>query len=172
MDIKWIAKLKSEEEFLEAWEDEKYDDELRKDIFFNAISNNDKEARYKIVNHLLDSQYKVTGRNDEGETALHILLSRAKHNLEETYQLCERFIKEGVDINAVDCKKRLALQYLINMKYSDEDLEPFYNLWLNQENVCLEQKNAWGCSPVDIAKKMPYRKMFIEKIEKYKGNVK
>ena len=167
MDIRRIAKLNGEKEFLSIWENEKYGEKMREEILFNAVSNNNAEERYKIVKLLLDKGYEATWKNEENETVLHILLSRTQQNLEQTYQLCKAFIQKGVDINAVDCKKRLALQYLVNMKFSDEELEPLYNLWLSQNNVCLEKKNSWGYSPIDTARKMPYRKQFIEKIEGY-----
>lgn len=131
MDIRWIAKLKGEKEFLSVWKNEKYGEKMREEILFNAVSNNNAEERYKIVKLLLDKGYKVTWKNEENETVLHILLSRTQQNLEQTYQLCKVFIQEGVDINAVDCKERLALQYLVNMKFSDEELEPLYDLWLS-----------------------------------------
>lgn len=47
MDIRWIAKLKGEKEFLAAWKNEKYDEKMRGEILFNAVSNNNAEERYQ-----------------------------------------------------------------------------------------------------------------------------
>ena len=78
MDIRWIAKLKGEKEFLAAWENEKYDEKMRGEILFNAVSNNNAEERYKIVKLLLDKGYEVIWKNEEDETVLLIITNTAK----------------------------------------------------------------------------------------------
>ena len=44
----------------------------------------------------------------------------------------KKLIDKGVNINQLDEKERVPLQYLINLKHTDEELEPLYL-------VCTEQ---------------------------------
>ena len=66
-----------------------------------------------------------------------------------------------------DKKDRLPLQYVVNMKYTDEELEPLYQIWFSQNNVLVNHKNAWGKTPLEIAEKMPYRASLLERMKKY-----
>ncbi len=70
--------------------------------------------------------------NEENENLLHILLLRTNHNLVQTINLCKRLVDAGVDLNQLDSKNRVALPYLINIKYTDEEFEPLYELWFNK----------------------------------------
>lgn len=67
----------------------------------------------------------------------------------------------------LDKKDRLPLQYVVNMKYTDEELEPLYQIWFSQNNVLVNHKNAWGKTPLEIAEKMPYRASLLERMKKY-----
>lgn len=100
---------------------------------------------------------------------LHILLSRTTHKLNETIKLCARIIEGGSDVNKLDSKNRLALQYLINMKYTDEELEPLYNIWLSQPNLNVNTRNNWGKTSIDIAKTIPYRKELLKRLLEYEN---
>jgi uncharacterized protein len=168
MDISLVAKLKKEKDFLAMYSE---GDEKKmykgKGLLFYSICNNDLDTRYKISNFLIDKESDVTGVNEENETLLHVLLSRANHKLDETIKLCARIIEGGADINVLDSKNRSASQYLINMKYDDEELEPLYNIWLSQPNININVRNDWGKTPIDIAKTMPYRKKLLERLRKY-----
>lgn len=92
-------------------------------------------------------------------------MSRIKHDLKQTEKICKRIIEGGANINQLDEKERVPLQYLINMKYTDEELEPLYKLWFSSNNIIVNHKNAWGKTPLEIAEKMPYRAKFIESIK-------
>lgn len=59
------------------------------------------------------AQDKVNVINECGENLLHILLSRTKHNIKQTAELCKKLIDKGVNINQLDEKERVPLQYLI-----------------------------------------------------------
>lgn len=78
--------------------------------------------------------------------------------------LCARILKGGANKNALDNKNRSAFQYLINMKYTDDELELLYNIWLSQPEANLNAKNDWGKSPLEIAQSMPYRKKLVERL--------
>lgn len=66
--------------------------------------------------------------NEDGEGLLHILLSRTNHDIKQTTELCRKILEKGGNINQLDNKNRVPLQYLIIMKYTDEELEPLYEL--------------------------------------------
>ena len=164
MNVDLIAQLKTEKEFFEIYHegDEKklYDGES---LLFYAIANHEPNARYIISNFLLDKGVDALGFNEEHESVFHVLMSRDDHDISKTVALCERLIRLGVDINTLDKKNRSALQYIINnMRYSDEELMPLYQLWFSQPCPSCETKNAWGFSPLDLAQKGSGREQLVE----------
>ena len=166
MQINWIAKLKTTDEFLRNFNEEDIKKNFNnKSLLFFSLSNNDLRSRYEITNYLLDKGADATGLNEENENLLHILLSGVNHDPEQTTALCKRLIETGVNINQLDNKKRLPLQYLINMKYTDVELEPLYAIWFSQPYVDVSTKNAWGLSPIELAEKMPYRNIVLERMK-------
>ena len=64
-------------------------------------------------------------------------------------------------------KERVPLQYLINLKYTDEELEPLYQIWFAQNSILVNHKNAWGKTPLEIAEQMSYRASLLERMKKY-----
>ena len=122
MDISLVAKMKKYDEFISCYNE---GDEKKlykgKSLLFYSLSNNDAESRYLITDFLLNKGAETNVINECGENLLHILLSRTNHNIKQTAELCQRLIKNGVDINQLDKKDRLPLQYVVNMKYTDEE---------------------------------------------------
>ncbi|ERI10253.1 hypothetical protein HMPREF0083_01653 [Aneurinibacillus aneurinilyticus ATCC 12856] len=168
MNIDMIAKLKRSEEFFAAFQEGdqlKYFDGIS--LIFYAVSNKDLESRYKISNFLLDKGVDVTSLNQDHESILHVLLSQVKNDIIQVTNLCGRLISMGADINILDNNNRVALKYILNMKYADEELKPIYDLWFSQENVSLTTKDKWGMTPIEFAKKLPYRKDIVERMELY-----
>ena len=163
MNIDLIAKMKDYQTFVDNYSD---GDEVAlyegKSLLFYAMSNNDAEARYRIVMFLLDKGLDACCLNEENETLLHVLFSRVKHNLEQTIEMCEILLKKGVDINHLDKKNRSAFQYVINMKYTDEMLLDLYKVIFSKSKVNTSVKNDWGFSLLDLAQKLPYRNVLIE----------
>ena len=70
-----------------------------------------------------------------------------------------------MDINKIDNKGRVPLQYIITMKYTDDELERLYQIWFSHGKVLVNHKNDWGKSPVEIMEEMPYRKKLLEIIK-------
>ena len=172
MDISLIAKLKKEKDFFVVYKKEDAKKLFNgKGLLFYSICNNDLDTRYKVSNFLIDESSDVTGVNEEGETLLHILLSRSNHKSDETIKLCARILEGGADKYALDNKNRSAFQYLINMKYTDDELEPLYDIWLSQPEINLNVKNDWGKTPLEIAQSMPYRKKLIERLKIYEKKI-
>lgn len=168
MDISLIAKLKKYDEFILNYNE---GDEKKlyrgKSLLFYSTSNNEPESRYLITKFLLNKGAEVNVINECNENLLHVLLSRINHNIKQTAELCKILIDKGVNINQLDEKGRVPLQYLINLKYSDEELEVLYELWFTQKNVLVNHKNAWGKSPLELAEKMPFRASVVERMKKY-----
>lgn len=158
MNIDLIAKIKDSESFFENYND---GDNLKlykgKSLLFYAMSNNDAESRYRIVTFLIDLGTDVLCLNEENETLLHVLFSRVKQNIAQTTDMCERLLQKGVDINQLDKKNRSAIQYVINMNFSDKELSVLYKVIFSKATVNVTTKNAWGVSPLEMAEKLPYR---------------
>ena len=79
----------------------------------------------------------------------------------------KKLIDKGVNINQLDEKESVPLQYLINLKHTDEELEPLYQIWFAQNSILVNHKNAWGKTPLEIAEQMPYRASLLERMKKY-----
>ena len=167
MDIDLIAYIKKYNDFTLNY---KVGDERKlyngKSLLFYSLANNDADSRYSISSFLLDKGIDVSGLNEENENVLHVLLSRTDHNLKQTIELCKRLIDGGANINQIDKKGLVPLQYIINLKYTDEELEPLYEIWFAKNNVVIDHKNAWGKSPLEIAEIIPYREKLLERMKK------
>lgn len=163
MTIDLIAKMKDAQSFFDNYQE---GDNLKlyagKSLLFYAMSNNDPEARYTIVSYLLNLGTDALCYNEENETLIHILFSRVRHNISQTVELCTELLRIGVDINYLDKKKRSAIQYLINMKFSDEELRPLYDAIFSSNKIDASSKNAWGFSLLDMAEKVPFRSQLVQ----------
>ena len=112
MDISLVAKMKKYDEFISCYNE---GDEKKvykgKSLLFYSLSNNDTESRYLITDFLLNKGAEVNVINECGENLLHILLSRTKHNIKQTAELCKKLIDKGVNINQLDEKERVPLVF-------------------------------------------------------------
>ena len=168
MNIFLTAQLKTKEQFFKMYNGEYINQKYENNnLLYYASRNTDKEARYDIMNFLLDKGLTVDIETDNCITLLHIVLGHVDHDIKQTTYLCKKLIERGVDINQLDVKNRLAIQYIINLKFSDEELNELYELWFMQPTVDILTKNDWGVSPIELAKKLPYRKKLVDIMEKY-----
>lgn len=168
MNIDLVALIKQKEVFFNCFrEGDQYRSYNGKSLIFYSIANSDLSSRYDISNFLLDKEVDVINLNSQNESVLHVLLAQVKHDLDKTIKLCKIFINRGVDINTLDNKGRVAFQYILNMKFSDEQLNPLYDMWFSQPHIELTIQNAWGLTPIDLAMKISYRKKILERMEKY-----
>ena len=165
MNVFLTARMKTFDEFKELY-DKKYlnesDDE--KTLIFYAAGNTKIQERYRLVNYLIDEGANVHILDKYGDSLLHVLLGHVQHDLPSEVALCRRLIEMGVDINILNNKNVLAIQWLMNMKYSDEKLKPLYDLWFAQDYVDVTTKNAWGYSPLELAEKDPLRADLVRRM--------
>ncbi len=168
MTVFLSAKLQNYESFVNIYKESDlnlYDN--GSPLIFYAMSNNNPEERFRIVNFLIEHNVNLKCENSNNETLFHILLSRKNHNLTETLILFKKLDSIGIDINQLDNKNRSAIQWLINMGYTDKELEPFYDIIFSKSKLLLSHKNNWGYSPIDLVQKLPYREELYKRMIEY-----
>ena len=134
-------------------------------VVFHAMSNQTPQNRYDIVRFLIDEGAELKGTNAQGETLLHILFSRPKHSMAQTVELTRRLLDAEVDIDQLDSKNRVAIQYLISHpKFTDEDLAPLYDVIFQGRALEVNVKNDWGYTPIELARKLPYRADLLKRM--------
>lgn len=136
-------------------------------LIFAAAANTKLDVRYEICNFLLDRNIDVTTLNSENQSILHVLLGHIEQDISELTSLCKRIIDHGVDINALDKRRTVALKLILAMKYTDTELAPLYNLWFSQPHVKLNVRDKWGLTPIEFAKKFPFRDDIVKRMMSY-----
>ena len=134
-------------------------------VIFCAMANQTPQNRYDIVEFLIDEGAELNGTNADGETLFHVLFSRPKHIMEQTVKLTRILIDDGADINQLDARNRLAIQYLISHpKLTDQDFAPLYEVIFQNCTLDLNTKNDWGYTPIELARKFPYRADLLKRM--------
>lgn len=118
---------------------------------------------------MLDRNVDVLPLNINHQSLLHILLGHTVQNIQNLTQLCKRVIDKGVNINIFDKYRVVALKFILAMKYTDAELSPLYDLWFSQPYVELGARDKWGLTPMEFAKKIPYRVSIVKRMMEY-GN--
>ena len=168
MQIDLVSRIGTRDEFYNTFregDEKRFFDGLP--LIFYAAANTNLEVRYEICNFLLDRGVIVTALNKENQNILHIVLGHAEQDIPKTTSLCKRLIDKGVDINNADKRKTVALKSIIAMKYTDAELSPLYDLWFSQPFVDLSIHDKWGLTPIEFAKKFPYRNNAVERMMTY-----
>lgn len=168
MQIDLIAQTGTKDEFYNQFRegDEKIYFDGRTLIFF-AAANTDLETRYEICNYLLDKNIDATCLNKENQGILHVILAHMLQDIPKLTSLCKRMIEHGADINVLDKRKTVAFKCILAMKYSDAELAPLYALWFTQPYIELTIRDQWGLTPIDFAKRFPYRKDIVKRMVTY-----
>jgi hypothetical protein len=136
-------------------------------LIFDAAANTNSEVRYEICNFLLDRDTNVTALNKENQSILHVVLGHVKQDIPKLTSLCKRIIDHGADINVLDKQKTVSLKSILSMKYTDAELAPLYELWFSQPYVELNIRDKWGLTPIEFAKKFPYRDDVVKRMMSY-----
>lgn len=167
MQIDLMAKSRSYEEFEEAFE---AGDEDRVvggvPILLSALANSVAD-RTRIARFLLEHGARADGRNNQGQTAFHVLFGQVGHDVPALAGLTEDLLTAGADPAAVDDKRISALQWIINLKASDDELSDLYDVWFAQPGLRFDDANRAGVSPRELAAKLPYRADLLERMERY-----
>lgn len=171
MDIFLTAHLKSADDFFAKFTpgDAQAVDAKGRGLLLMSLQNKDLASRYTVSNFLLDHGAPVNTSGNGGATALHVLFGQVSHDVTEDAHLARRLIDAGADVNARDDNGRLPFLEVVNMKYSDDDLKPIYDLWFEQPNADFTTVSAHGVSPITFAKKLPFRSAVVARMEKYVG---
>lgn len=139
-----------------------------KSLLMSALSNGDPESRYATTQWLLDRGCPLGAPNSEGYTELHVLFGQAKHDVSSALAIAKQLIAIGADVNAVSPRGGLVFCEVLMMKYSDEDLEPLYQLWFDQPvTLDFETPSTRGATPIAYARAVPFRTSILERMERY-----
>lgn len=160
MNMYFSARTQTLAQFKEVYDKRLLNETPKNDspVIFCAMANQTPQNRYDIVKFLIGEGAELKGTNDESATLFHILFSRPKHNMEQTVELTQILIEAGVDINQLDAKNRVAIQYLISHpKFTDENFAPLYDVIFQNCTLEVNVKNDWGYTPIELARKLPYR---------------
>lgn len=167
MDMYFSAKTQTLTQFKELYDKRLLNEapKIGSPVIFCAMANQTPQNRYDIVKFLIGEGAELKGTNAESETLFHILFSRPKHIIEQTVELTQILIDAGVNINQLDAKNRVAIQYLINQpKFTDEDFAPLYDAIFQNCTLEVNIKNDWGYTPIELARKLPYRADLLKRM--------
>jgi hypothetical protein len=120
-------------------------------LLHRAMGNRHLDARVAIANHLLDQGADADARVEpEGYTALHILFGQTSHDFDAEVPLVQRLLAGGTDVNAIAAKWGTAMQTLAGvLKFSDEELAPFYDVLFARDDLDLVTPAANGRSTLE-----------------------
>ncbi|MEQ6898220.1 hypothetical protein [Microbacterium sp. KR10-403] len=169
MKIDLTATMKSADDFFALFEEGDQRELFNgMSLLRRAIMNTKPDARYAIADFLLDRDAVIGPVGDDGTTLLHVLFGHVKHDVEHDAALAARLIGRGVDVNTPDGGGVLAFQWVLNMKYTDEELAPIYDLWFAQPVLDFTSRSSrYGVSPLEVAEKLPYREKITARMKEY-----
>ncbi|MBI9114690.1 hypothetical protein [Sanguibacter suaedae] len=136
-----------------------------------ALQNGQPENRVAIAMHLLDDNADPAALIlPERYTTLHLLFAHNVHDVEAEVPLLKRLISGGADANIVAGRGwGTPLQTLASrLKFSDEELEPFYDVLFAQPDLDLLREGESGRSTLESARLMANdRQKLAERMEDY-----
>ncbi len=168
MDLFLTARLKPAGDFLSIFrpEDAQKVDAKGRGLLLQALANHDLPSRYSLGHFLLDQGAQITAGDGEA-TVLHVLFGQVSHDIGEDARIARRLIDAGADINALDENRRVPFLEVLNMKYSDDDLNPIYDLWFEHADADFTSVSVHGVSPISFAKRLPFRAAVVDRMESY-----
>jgi ankyrin repeat protein len=167
MDVFMTANLKSFEDFLKVYQQGDEQKLYRgKSALSYALSNPKHESRYQIANFLLDRGAVLGEIDSEGNTALHLLLGAGVGIPDQDAALASRLIQRGVSAATPDKMGTIPFLYILTSKFSDAELTPLYDLWLEQPDPGLEQySQKFEGNALDVAGRYPDRNQIISRLK-------
>lgn len=169
MDVFLTARMKSAADFYAVYQpsDAHRLDDQGRSLLIMSLGNTDLPSRYELSNFLLEQKCPLGGPGNGGATVLHVLFGQVKHDITQDALLARRLIEHGADVNRRDDNDRLPFLEVLNMKYTDDDLAPIYDLWFEQPVLDFTTTSRHGVSPIDFASKLPYRASILARMENY-----
>ncbi|MBI9114692.1 hypothetical protein [Sanguibacter suaedae] len=136
-----------------------------------ALQNGEPANRVAIAMRLLDDNADAAALvPPEQYTTLHLLFAHNSHDFQAEAPLLERLIAGGADVNMVAGRGwGTPLQALASLgKYSDDELEPFYNVLFARPGLDLLRAGKSGRSTLESAKLLgPRRQNLAARMEDY-----
>lgn len=169
MSVFLAASTKSYEDFASLYqpEDSQRLDEHGRSLWMYALANPNPAERYAIARLLLRDECPLGGPGPRGASVLHVLFGQTKHDITEDASLAGQLIALGADVNAVDDANRLVFTEVIQMKFTDADLEPIFDLWFAQPRLDFTTESVDGLSPLRAAEQRPFRASILERMQTY-----
>ncbi len=124
-------------------------------LLHQALGNGDPAARLAIADRLLDDGADAAAVfGPEKVTTLHVLLSQGTHDFQREAPLLERLLDGGAAVNsAAGNRWGTPFQTLASrLKFSDEDLAPFYDVLFARADLDLLRPGKAGRSSLVSAR--------------------
>ena len=163
------AMLGTYEDFLELFEKgyENKESVLKSNILYDALRNNNDEARYKISIFLINKGANIKYRTKEGTTLFFPLFESGGNDIAGTTELCRIFLEKGADITALYKPYRIVVFKNIFNYFTDEnEMIPLYKLIFSQPGLQLLTKDKWGLTVIEFARRFN-RPIAVKMMEDY-----
>ena len=167
------AILGTYEDFLELFEKgyENKESVLKSNILYDALRNNNDEARYKIAKFLINKGANIKSITKEGTTLFFPLFQRGGDDITGTTKLCKIFLEKGADITALyKPYKIVVFKNIFNYFVDENEMIPLYKLIFSQPGLQLLTKDKWGLTALEFVKRRQKPialKMMEDYIKKY-----
>ncbi|CAH0145715.1 hypothetical protein SRABI98_00658 [Microbacterium sp. Bi98] len=139
-------------------------------LLHRALGNRHLDARLAISSRLLDDGADAGAVvAPEGYSTLHILFSQTSHDFVAEVPLVERLLEGGADVNANAARWGTPLQTLaVALKYSDEELAPFYEVLFARDDLDLLAPGRDGLSTLETSRRLDdHRTDLSSRMEQY-----
>jgi hypothetical protein len=140
-------------------------------LLHQALGNGKPAARVAIADRLLDDGADAAAVfGPEQVTTLHVLLSQGTHDVPSEAPLLQRLLDGGADVNAVAGNRwGTPFQTLASrLKFSDEELAPFYDVLFARPDLDLLRTGKEGRSSLQSARLLAQgREDLVRRMEEY-----
>ncbi len=134
-------------------------------LLLQALANKDLPSRYSLGHFLLDGAHPSRQVSAEQpfftSSSVRSPTTSRRRAHRTTSDRCRRRYQRA------DENGRVPFLEVLNMKYSDEDLNPIYDLWFEREDADFTSVSVHGVSPISFAKKLPFRDSVVDRMESY-----
>jgi hypothetical protein len=138
-------------------------------LLHRALHNSTPAARVAIADRLLDDGADAAALTADQVGVLHVLFAENRHDFGLEAPLLGRLLDAGADLNAVSPVWGTPLQVLARkLKFSDDDLAPFYDVVFARPGIDLEKEGSDGWSSLETARRLGEgRPQLVARMEAY-----